>query len=100
MKNFPLYVIANDEAWTAGDKARDIFLKSRLSVEKLSQIWFVNTSMRGETCLLNSCPQESSRHSKPWCIRCERFRYWNAPNPSVHDQPLIHIANDTTSGIL
>ena len=84
------YTVSSPQPFVAGEKARSIFVRSKLPVDKLSQIWYDI-----ETTLPNSIVirviQELGGYPEAWLSGCYRFydRYvlhtgYNVWNTSFH----------------
>ena len=68
----------------AGDKARDVFVKSQLSYDKLGLIWYVP---EWDAYRHRTDKQEPCRHPAARLTRSTRLHHRHVPHPNLHGQP-------------
>ena len=82
------------------EKAREVFVKSKLPVEQLSQIWFVLFSFSQVTYVLMCRFQESIGYSESWIVGCCRLHRCHVSHPGFHVRPTPFYPNYSPSWLV
>jgi hypothetical protein len=72
-----------------GDKASEVFVKSKLPVDKLSQIWFVDLHALLPCLSLKCSLQESRGYAETWLFGFCRLQHCHVSYSSLHVRPTL-----------
>jgi hypothetical protein len=87
------------QSLSQGEKAREVFVKSKLPVEKLSEIWYVLSSL-SRTLMLMYHLQEVVGYSESWIVGCCRLHHRHVSHPGFDVWPTPFFPNYSPSWLI